>query len=116
VQFRDLQAFAQFGSDVDAGTRKKLDRGQRIVELFKQDQYNPFPVEVETLILFAMQKGYFDDVPVDKIKDCKHQLVEYFQTRKEDILATIIDKRAIDKELEEKLHAAMKDFKGSYKP
>jgi F-type H+-transporting ATPase subunit alpha len=116
AQFRDLQAFAQFGSDVDAGTRKKLDRGQRIVELFKQDQYNPFPVEVEVLILFAMQKGYFDDVPVDKIKDCKQKLVEYFQTRKEDILATIVEKRAIDKELEEKLHAAIKDFKGFYKP
>ncbi len=116
AQFRDLQAFAQFGSDVDAGTRKKLDRGQRIVELFKQDQYNPFPVEIEVLILFAMQKGYFDDVPVDKIKDCKQKLVEYFQTRKEDILATIVEKRAIDKELEEKLHAAIKDFKGFYKP
>jgi len=116
AQFRDLQAFAQFGSDVDAGTRKKLDRGQRIVELFKQDQYNPFPVEIEVLILFAMYKGYFDDVPVDKIKDCKQKLVEYFQTRKEDILATIVEKRAIDKELEEKLHAAIKDFKGFYKP
>src|SRR4030081_2690092 len=85
AQFRDLQAFAQFGSDVDPGTRKKLDRGQRIVELFKQAQYNPFPVEIEVLILFAMQKGYFDDVPVDKIKDCKQKLVEYFETRKEDI-------------------------------
>ena len=116
AQFRDLQAFAQFGSDVDAGTRKKLDRGQRIVELFKQDQYNPYSVEVETLILFAMQKGYFDDVPVDKIKDCKQKLVEYFQTRKEDIFTSIIEKQAIDKELEEKLHAGIKDFKGAYKP
>ena len=116
AQFRDLQAFAQFGSDVDAGTRKKLDRGQRIVELFKQDQYNPFPVEVETLVLFTMQKGYLDDVPVDKIKDFRQKLVEYFQTRKEDVLKSILDKGAIDKELEEKLHAAIKDFKGIYKP
>jgi F-type H+/Na+-transporting ATPase subunit alpha len=116
AQFRDLQAFAQFGSDVDAGTRKKLERGQRIVELFKQAQYNPFAVEVAVIILFAMQKGYFDDVPVDKIKDCQAKLVEYFQTRKEDILAGILDKLAIDKDLEEKLHAAIKDFKGFYKP
>src|SRR5262249_55324950 len=65
AQFRDLQAFAQFGSDVDTGTRKKLERGQRIVELFKQAQYNPFAVEIEVVVLFAMQKGYFDDVPVD---------------------------------------------------
>src|SRR4030081_3314269 len=78
AQFRDLQAFAQFGSDVDAGTRKKLERGQRIVELFKQAQYNPFAVEVEVIILFAMQKEYFDDVPVDKVKDCQQKLVEYF--------------------------------------
>ena len=116
AQFRDLQAFAQFGSDVDAGTRKKLERGQRIVELFKQVQYNPFSVDVEVVILFAMQKGYFDDVPVDKVKDCQQKLVEYFQTRKEDILAAILEKLAIDKELEEKLHGAIKDFKSTYKP
>jgi F-type H+-transporting ATPase subunit alpha len=116
AQFRDLQAFAQFGSDVDAGTRKKLERGQRIVELFKQAQYNPFAVDVEVVILFAMQKGYFDDIAVDKIKDCQQKLVEYFQTRKEDILALILEKLAIDKELEEKLHGAIKDFKSTYKP
>ena len=116
AQFRDLQAFAQFGSDVDAGTRKKLERGQRIVELFKQAQYNPFAVDVEVVVLFAMQKGYFDDIPVDKVKDCQQKLVEYFQTRKEDILALILEKLAIDKELEEKLHAAIKDFKSTYKP
>src|ERR1700757_1821722 len=116
AQFRDLQAFAQFGSDVDAGTRKKLERGQRIVELFKQGQHDPMPVEIEVVILFAMQKGYFDDVPVDKVKDCQQKLVEYFQTRKEDILAAVLEKLAIDKELEEKLHGAIKDFKSTYKP
>src|ERR1700681_2609825 len=116
AQFRELAAFAQFGSDLDPGTRKKLDRGQRVVELFKQVQYNPFAVDLEVGILFAMQKGYFDDVPVDKIKDCQAKMVEYFQTRKEDILAGILNKLAIDKELEEKLHAAIKDFKGFYKP
>src|ERR1700716_2367909 len=111
AQFRDLQAFAQFGSDIDAGTRKKLERGQRIVELFKQGQHDPMPVEIEVVILFAMQKGYFDDVPVDKIKDCEAKLREYFETRKEDILQLILEKLAIDKELDEKLHAALKDFK-----
>src|SRR5256884_9059404 len=111
AQFRDLQAFAQFGSDVDPGTRKKLDRGQRIVELFKQGQHDPMPVEIEVVILFAMQKGYFDDVPVDKIKDCEAKLREYFETRKEDLLQLILEKLAIDKELDEKLHAALKDFK-----
>lgn len=116
AQFRDLQAFAQFGSDVDAGTRKKLERGQRIVELFKQAQYHPYAVEMQVAVLFAMQKGYFDDVPVDKVKDCQLKMVDYFQTRKQDVLAAILEKLAIDKDLEEKLHAAIKDFKGFYRP
>src|SRR5712672_3264393 len=116
AQFRDLQAFAQFGSDVDPGTRKKLDRGQRIVELFKQGQHDPMPVEIEVVVLFAMQKGYFDDVPVDKIKDCQAKLREYFETRKDDLLKLILEKLAIDKDLDEKLHAALKDFKLFYKP
>src|SRR5580693_4047264 len=116
AQFRELAAFAQFGSELDAKTLAQIGRGQRIVELFKQAQYNPFAVEVEVVILFAMQKGYFDDVPVDKIKDCQQKLIEYFQTRKEDILAAILEKLAIDKELEERLHSAIKDFKSFYKP
>ena len=116
AQFRDLQAFAQFGSDVDPGTRKKLERGQRIVELFKQGQYDPFSVEMEVALLFAMQKGYFDDVPVDKVKDCQAKLKDYLQTRKSDLLAEILDKLTIDKDLEEKLHSAIKDFKSFYKP
>ena len=116
AQFRDLQAFAQFGSDVDPGTRKKLDRGQRVVELFKQVQYTPFPVEMEVVLLFAMQKGYFDDVPVDKVKDCQEKMADYFRTRKEDVLKAVIEKLAIDKELDQQLQAAMKDFKSFYKP
>jgi F-type H+/Na+-transporting ATPase subunit alpha len=116
AQFRDLQAFAQFGSDVDPGTRKKLDRGQRVVELFKQGQHEPFPVEMEVVLLFAMQKGYFDDVPVDKVKDCQEKLAEYFRTRKEDVLKAVLEKLAIDKDLDQQLQAAIKDFKSFYKP
>ena len=116
AQFRDLQAFAQFGSDVDPGTRKKLDRGQRVVELFKQVQYTPFPVEMEVVLMFAMQKGYFDDVPVDKVKDCQAKMADYFRTRKEDVLKAILEKLAIDKDLDQQLQAAMKDFKSFYKP
>ena len=116
AQFRDLQAFAQFGSDVDPGTRKKLDRGQRVVELFKQVQYTPFPVEMEVVLMFAMQKGYFDDVPVDKVKDCQDKMADYFRTRKEDVLKAILEKLAIDKDLDQQLQAAMKDFKSFYRP
>jgi F-type H+/Na+-transporting ATPase subunit alpha len=116
AQFRDLQAFAQFGSDVDPGTRKKLDRGQRVVELFKQVQYHPFAVEMEVVLLFAMQKGYFDDVPVDKVKDCQEKMAEYFRTRKEDVLKAVTERLAIDKDLDQQLHAALKEFKSFYKP
>src|SRR6202012_2343878 len=77
AQFRELAAFAQFGSDLDAKTKSMLDRGARIVELFKQVQYNPLATEVMVTVLWSMQNGFFDDVPVDKIKDCQLKLQEY---------------------------------------
>ena len=64
-----MQAFAQFGSDLDEGTKAKIERGQRIVELFKQNQYNPLSLEMEVATMWAMQNGYLDDVEVDKVKD-----------------------------------------------
>src|SRR5918993_1270894 len=74
AQYRELAAFAQFGSDLDAATKALLDRGQRIVELFKQQQYNPTSVEIQVAILWAMMNNYFDDVPVDKVKDFQLKL------------------------------------------
>src|SRR6202162_1223374 len=109
AQFRELAAFAQFGSDLDAATKARLDRGQRIVELFKKVQYNPILVEEQVAVLWAMQNGYLDSVPVEKVKQFQIQLQDYLRTRKESLLATIVSKGALDKELEEKLHAAIKD-------
>ncbi len=111
AQFRELAAFAQFGSDLDAGTKARLDRGQRIVELFKQVQYNPIAVEEQVAILWAMQNGFFDAVPVEKVKQFQVKLQEYLQTRKESVLAAIRDKKAIDKDLEAELSSALNDFK-----
>ncbi|HZE12293.1 MAG TPA: F0F1 ATP synthase subunit alpha, partial [Chthoniobacterales bacterium] len=74
AQFRELAAFAQFGSDLDAATKARLERGQRIVELFKQNQYNPIPVEEQVAVLWAMQNGYLDPVPVDKVKQFQAKL------------------------------------------
>src|SRR6516164_5488615 len=74
AQFRELAAFAQFGSDLDAATKARLERGQRIVELFKQVQYNPIPVEEQIVIMWAVQNGYLDDVAVDKVKDFQGKL------------------------------------------
>src|ERR687894_381234 len=97
AQFRELAAFAQFGSDLDAATKARLDRGQRIVELFKQTQYNPIPVEEQVAILWAMQNGYLDSVPVEKVKQFQVKLQEYLSTRKESLLASIVTKGALDK-------------------
>ena len=95
AQFRELAAFAQFGSDLDAKTQALLERGKRIIEIFKQNQYNPLPVEVQVLVLWAAQNNFFDDVAVDKVKDFQGKLVDFFQTRKADLLAKIRNEKAI---------------------
>ncbi|RYD48602.1 MAG: F0F1 ATP synthase subunit alpha, partial [Verrucomicrobiaceae bacterium] len=115
AQFRELAAFAQFGSDLDAKTKAQLERGQRIVELFKQVQYNPLPVEVQAAVLWTMQNGYFDDVPVDKLKDFQLKLQDYFTGRRENILAGIRDKKQIDDALTADLKAALTEFKAGYR-
>jgi F-type H+-transporting ATPase subunit alpha len=115
AQFRELAAFAQFGSDLDAGTKAKLDRGARIVELFKQIQYNPLSVELQVAVLWAMQNNYFDDVAVDKLKEFQLKLQDFFMTRKESLLASIWEKKAIDDKLGADLKAAVEEFKQSYK-
>src|SRR5213595_1549113 len=89
AQFRELAAFAQFGSDLDAKTQAQLERGKRIVELFKQPQYNPMPVEIQATVLWAMQNNMLDDIPVDKVKDFQAKLTDFLQTRKGDLLAKI---------------------------
>ena len=111
AQFRELAAFAQFGSDLDARTKAQLDRGQRIVELFKQQQYNPQSVELQVAVLWTMQKGYLDAIPVTRVRDFQHQLTDFLTTRKESVLAAILKKGAIDAEIEKELTAAVDEFK-----
>ena len=115
AQFRELAAFAQFGSDLDAKTKAQLDRGQRIVELFKQKQYNPLPVEQQVAVLWAMQNGYFDEVPVDRLKEYQTKLNEFMTTRKESVLAAIRDKKQVDKDVEGLLRAASDEFKSTWR-
>src|SRR2546423_1213942 len=111
AQFRELAAFAQFGSDLDAATRARLDRGQRIVELFKQKQYNPILVEEQVAVMWAMQNGYLDSVPVERVKEYQLKLQDWLQTRKGGLLGTIREKKEIDKDLESQLKAALDEFK-----
>ena len=115
AQFRELAAFAQFGSDLDAKTKAQLDRGQRIVEVFKQTQYQPMPVELQVSTLWAIQNGHFDDVPVASVKDFQNKLQDFFVTRKDAVLAKIRDKGAVDDAITEDLKTSLAEFKQGYK-
>ncbi|HJX99168.1 MAG TPA: F0F1 ATP synthase subunit alpha [Chthoniobacterales bacterium] len=114
AQFRELAAFAQFGSDLDAATRARLDRGQRIVELFKQKQYSPIPVEEQVSIMWSMQNGYIDAVPVERVKEFQLKLQDWLQTRKEPLLRAIREKKQLDEDLESQLKSAMEEFKTTW--
>jgi len=115
AQFRELAAFSQFGSDLDKATRARLDRGQRIVELFKQKQYNPIPVEEQVAVIWAMQNGYFDSVPVERVKEYQLKLQDWLQTRKEGLLTAIREKKQLDKDTESQLKAALDEFKTAWR-
>jgi F-type H+-transporting ATPase subunit alpha len=115
AQYRELAAFAQFGSDLDAATKARLDRGQRIVELFKQKQYNPIPVEEQVAVMWAMQNGYLDAVPVERVKEYQLKVQDYLQTRKAGLLQTIREKKEVDKDLEAQLKAALDEFKTTWR-
>src|SRR5215468_747221 len=114
AQYRELAAFAQFGSDLDTATRARLDRGQRIVELFKQKLYNPIPVEQQVAVMWAMQNGYLDAVPVERVKEYQLKLQDWLETRKASLLQTIREKRELDKDLEAQLKAALDEFKTAW--
>jgi F-type H+-transporting ATPase subunit alpha len=115
AQFRELAAFAQFGSDLDAKTQAQLERGKRIVEVFKQPQYNPMPVEVQAATLWTVQNGLMDDVPVDKIKDFQFKLSDYLASRKTALMDKIRNEKALSDALIADLKAAVTEFKQTYK-
>ena len=115
AQFRELAAFAQFGSDLDAKTQAQLERGKRIVELFKQEQYNPMPVEVQAAILWAMQNNHLDDIPVEKIKDFQTKFATFLTTSKAALSEKIRMEKAFNDALAADLKAALTEFKQSYR-
>jgi F-type H+/Na+-transporting ATPase subunit alpha len=115
AQFRELAAFAQFGSDLDAKTMAQIERGKRIVELFKQAQYNPIPVEIQAALLWTIQNALFDDVPVEKMKDCQAKLTDYLTSRKADVLAKLAKEKTLTDPLVAELKTAITEFKSTYK-
>jgi F-type H+-transporting ATPase subunit alpha len=114
AQFRELAAFAQFGSDLDAKTQAQIERGKRIMEVFKQPPYDPIPVEIQVAVLWVAQNGFTDDVPVDKVKDFQTKLTEFLTTRQGELLATIRKEMALSDPLTAKLKAAATEFKQTY--
>jgi F-type H+-transporting ATPase subunit alpha len=116
AQFRELAAFAQFGSELDAATQAKIDRGKRIVELFKQVQYSPVPVEQQIAVVWAVQNGYLDDVPVDRIKAFQADWTDFLSTRKPELLARVVEQKTITPELTGDLKTAADQFKQTWKP
>ncbi len=110
----ELAAFAQFGSDLDAKTQAKLGRGARVVEVFNQKNYHPVPVELQAVILWAVQNEFFDKVPVDKIKDFQTKLSDFLSTRQGDLLAQLRDKAAFDDDISKKLKAVIGQFAETY--
>jgi F-type H+-transporting ATPase subunit alpha len=110
AQFRELAAFAQFGSELDATTQAKIDRGKRIIELFNQPQHNPIPVEVQVVLLWVVQNGYMDAVPVERIKEFQAKLTEYLTSSKPALLATIVAEKALSDALTAELKSAAEQF------
>ncbi|MBJ12362.1 MAG: F0F1 ATP synthase subunit alpha [Candidatus Marinimicrobia bacterium] len=115
AQYRELEAFAKFGSDLDQATLAQLTRGERMVEILKQNQYVPMDVEKQVSIIFAASKGHLDDLPVDQISDFEAGLFEYIDSNARDSLDSIVSEGKISDETAEKLEKAIKDYKGGFK-
>jgi F-type H+-transporting ATPase subunit alpha len=111
AQYRELEAFAQFASDLDAATQKQLARGQRVVEVLKQPQYRPMPVEQQIMIIYAVTNGYLDDVPVGKIRKWEEEFLEFVPASRPELGRAIRTKRVLDDELTAQLKQVIEDFK-----
>ena len=113
AQYRELAAFAQFGSELDADTKEKLDQGVRIKEVLKQPQYNPMPVEYQVMIIYAVTKKYLLDIPVSEVLSFQDNLFEYIDTKYPEIPESIRTTKELSAEIEEKLVQAIKEVKGA---
>ncbi|HZP46564.1 MAG TPA: F0F1 ATP synthase subunit alpha [Candidatus Binataceae bacterium] len=116
AQYREMAAFAQFGSDLDATSQRLLHRGQRLTEMLKQGQYEPLPVEKEVLIIFAGNEGYFDKLTVEQIKPFERDLYDYFGAKHQDLLDEIKSKREITDDLRARLTAALDAYVRTFAP
>jgi F-type H+/Na+-transporting ATPase subunit alpha len=114
AQFRELAAFAQFGSDLDKSTLAQIERGKRMVELLKQDQYVPMSMVEQVSVLFAATQGFLDDIPVESVKKFEEEFLRFMRDSKSDVVRELGDKKAIDDELKPKMMEALEQFKKGF--
>lgn len=115
AQYRELAAFAQFGSDLDKATLARLNRGERLVELLKQDQYCPMPLEEQVMSIYTGVNGYLDDLPVDKVREFEAEFLKFMRTQRPDVGEAIKKDMEIKPETEAKLKSAIEEFKKGFK-
>jgi F-type H+-transporting ATPase subunit alpha len=116
AQYRELEAFSQFASDLDAATQKQLARGARLVEVLKQPQYRPMPVEQQVAIIYAVTNGYLDDLDLKQIRHWERDLLEFLGSSHPEIMAGLRTRKALDDDLTGKLRAAIEAFKPLFRP
>lgn len=114
AQYREMAAFAQFGSDLDAATQRQLNRGARLVEILKQPQYKPMPVEKQVLVIYAANNGYVDGYPVGAVRRFETELLSFMESKHGQLLADLKAKKAIDAELDGRIKSALEEFKGQF--
>src|SRR5829696_4215302 len=114
AQYRELEAFAQFGSDLDPATQKQLARGARLVEMLKQPQYQPVPVEKQVVVIYAVTNGYLDELPVPQIRKWEHDFLDYLEASHPKVLSDLRTKKALDDDLTARLKAALGAFKSLF--
>ncbi|ODN29767.1 F0F1 ATP synthase subunit alpha [Fervidobacterium thailandense] len=114
AQYQELETFAQFATELDPTTQAQITRGQRLMELMKQPQYSPMEVEEQIVVLFAGVNGYLDDLPLSAVKPFEEGLLKFFKEKYDDILTEIRTKKQLTKELEDRIHKAIKEFKEEF--
>jgi F-type H+-transporting ATPase subunit alpha len=114
AQYREMAAFAQFGSDLDAATQRQLNRGARLVEILKQGQYQPLPVEKQVLGIYAANNGFVDSYPTGAVQRYEKEMLIFMESRHGQILADLKEKKAIDADLEGRIKGALEEFKTQF--
>jgi F-type H+-transporting ATPase subunit alpha len=114
AQYREMAAFAQFGSDLDAATQRQLNRGARLVEILKQGQYVPLPIEKQVISIFAANNGYVDEYPTEEVQRYESEMIAYMKNKQSQLLSDLDEKKAIDDDLEGRIKAALDEFKGQF--